>query len=140
MKKIAVILCSKSKQDYACSVREMYCSSVLFRAREYFMDLCYDEWYVNTSKYGFMSPDKVIEPYDSWYITKTSSNSQLKNNPNLTIDELNTMTGWLTSNLKLREFLKVHLIPRLLDKNPDVIEKFIHSKETVTQCEEAKNF
>ncbi len=70
----------------------------------------------------------------------TAVGSQLKNNPNLTIDELNTMTGWMTSNLKLREFLKVHLIPRLLDKNPDVIEKFIHSKETVTQCEEAKNF
>jgi len=66
--------------------------------------------------------------------------SQLKNNPKLTLDELNTMTGWLTSNLKLREFLKVHLIPRLLDKNPYVIEKFIHSKEAVTQCEEAKNF
>jgi uncharacterized protein YneF (UPF0154 family) len=65
---------------------------------------------------------------------------QLKNNPNLTIDELNTMTGWLTSNLKLREFLKVHLIPRLLDKNPDVIEKFIRSKEAIIQCEEAKNF
>jgi hypothetical protein len=66
--------------------------------------------------------------------------TQLKNNPNLTIDELNTMAGWLTSNLKLREFLKVHLIPRLLDKNPDVIEIFVHSKEAVTQCEEAKNF
>ena len=65
---------------------------------------------------------------------------QLKNNPNLTLDELNTMTGWLSSNLKLREFLKVHLIPRLLDKNPDVIEIFVHSKEAVTQCEEAKNF
>ena len=66
--------------------------------------------------------------------------TQLKNNPNLTIDELNTMTGWTTPNLKLREFLKAHLIPRLLDKNPDVIEQFIHSKEAVIQCEEAKNF
>ena len=65
---------------------------------------------------------------------------QLKNNPKLTIDELNAMTGWLTSNPKLREFLKVYLIPRLLDKNPDVIEKFIHSKEAIIQCEEAKNF
>ena len=66
--------------------------------------------------------------------------SQLKNNPKLTIDELNAMTGWLTSNLKLREFLKVYLIPRLLDKNPDVIKKFIHSNEAIIQCEEAKNF
>jgi hypothetical protein len=69
-----------------------------------------------------------------------SVGKQLKNNPNLTIDELNTMTGWTTPNLKLREFLKAYLIPRLLDKNPDVIEQFIHSKEAVIQCEEAKNF
>lgn len=64
-KRIGVILCSKSKQDYACSVREMYDNSVSFKARAMFMDLVYDEWYVNTSKYGFMSPDMVIEPYDS---------------------------------------------------------------------------
>lgn len=68
MRKVAVILCSKSKQDYACSVREMYDCSISFKARRIFMDLCYDEWYVNTSKYGFMEPNKMIEPYDSWYI------------------------------------------------------------------------
>jgi hypothetical protein len=109
MKKIAVILCSKSKQDYECSVREMYCSSVLFRAREYFMDLCYDEWYVNTSKYGFMSPDKVIEPYDSWYITKTSSNSQLKNNPNiLTRDMINTWLDKVRQQFPNPEEIELH--------------------------------
>lgn len=83
MQVIGVILCSKSKQNYICSVRKMYNCSVLFRAREKFMDLAYPEWYVNTSKYGFMSPDLIIEPYDSWYISKTSKNSQLKNNPNI---------------------------------------------------------
>ncbi len=64
-----------------------------------------------------------------------SVGTQLKNNPNLTIEELNTTTGWFTSNPKLKEFLKVHLIPRLLDKNSDVIEKFINAKEILLQCE-----
>lgn len=68
MKKIAVILCSKSKQDYPCSVREMYDSSISFKARRIFMDLAYDEWYVNTTTKGFMEPSMVIEPYESWYI------------------------------------------------------------------------
>ena len=68
MRKIGIILCSKSKQDYACSVREMYDCSISFKARRIFMDLAYDEWYVNTTSKGFMEPSMEIEPYDSWYI------------------------------------------------------------------------
>jgi hypothetical protein len=93
MKKIAVILCSKSKQDYTCEVAEMYNTSMLFSAQQSFMDAVYDEWYVNTSKYGFMSPDKVIEPYDSWYIKKTSKTSQLANNPNILTEKM--VNTWL---------------------------------------------
>jgi hypothetical protein len=92
-RRIGVILCSKSKQDYACSVREMYDLSVSFKARAMFMDLAYDEWYVNTSKYGFMSPDKVIEPYDSWYIRKTHKTQQLKDNNNILTPEMKN--DWL---------------------------------------------
>lgn len=69
--RIGVILCSKSKQDYTCSVREMYDSSVSFKARRIFMDLTYDTWYVNTTSKGFMNPDDVIEPYDSWYLEQS---------------------------------------------------------------------
>ena len=41
MERIGVILCSKSKQDYPCSVREMYDVSISFKARRIFMDLVY---------------------------------------------------------------------------------------------------
>tara|TARA_B110000503_G_scaffold114750_1_gene172568 strand:+ start:117 stop:917 length:801 start_codon:yes stop_codon:yes gene_type:complete len=72
MKRIGVILCSKSKQDYACSIKEMYDCSISFKARRIFMDLAYDEWYVNTTLgtgvYRFVNPLTIIEPYDSWYI------------------------------------------------------------------------
>ena len=72
MRKIGIILCSKSKQDYACSVREMYDCSISFKARRIFMDLAYDEWYVNTTLgtgvYRFVNPSTIIEPYGSWYI------------------------------------------------------------------------
>jgi len=93
MKKIGVILCTKSKYDYACTAAEMYQPSVLFSARQTFMDTMYDEWYINTSKYGFMKPEMEIEPYDSWYIGKTSKNSQLKNNPNILTREM--IDEWL---------------------------------------------
>ncbi len=68
MRRVGVILCSKSKQEYPCSVREMYDCSISFKARRIFMDLAYDEWYVNTTSMGFMEPSMEIEPYDSWYI------------------------------------------------------------------------
>ena len=115
MRIVAVTLCAQHKQDYTCSVREMYCGSVLFRAREYFIDLAYDEWYVNTSKYGFMSPDKIIEPYDSWYLKKMSSNGQLKNNGNVLTRDM--IDAWLD---------KV----RLQFPNPEQVELHCHlSKE-----------
>ena len=93
MKTIGVILCSKTKTDKTCSVREMYNDSVSFRARRIFMDLAYDEWYVNTSKYGFMNPNMVIEPYESWYITATKKTSQLGDNNNVLTEDM--IEGWL---------------------------------------------
>tara|TARA_R110000744_G_scaffold294678_1_gene404898 strand:- start:45 stop:854 length:810 start_codon:yes stop_codon:yes gene_type:complete len=88
MEKIGIILCSKSKQDYACEAGEMYQTSTLFSAQQAFMDAVYNKWYINTSKYGFMEPTKWIEPYDSWYIKKTSKTSQLSNNPNILTNEM----------------------------------------------------
>ena len=66
--RVAVILCSNTKKDTMCSVIEMYNDSVSFRARRIFVDYAYEEWYVNTSKYGFMEPSIVLKPYDSWYL------------------------------------------------------------------------
>lgn len=76
MKKVGVILCSQTKKDYGCDVRQMYNDSISFRARRIFMDFVYHEWYVNTSKYGFMEPSFIVEPYDSWYITSTNTRNK----------------------------------------------------------------
>jgi hypothetical protein len=60
---------------------------------------------------------------------------QLKHSPNLTIDDLNSMADKQTNNLKLNEFLKLQLIPRILDKDPNNINNYIHSKEALNQCD-----
>jgi hypothetical protein len=60
---------------------------------------------------------------------------QLKHSPNLKIEDLNDMADKQTPNLKLREFLKLQLIPRVLDKNPETINTYIHSTEALNQCE-----
>ena len=65
----------------------------------------------------------------------TSIGLQLKHSPNLKIEDLNNMADKQTNNLKLKEFLKLQLIPRILDKNPETIKTYINSKETLNQCE-----
>ena len=41
MKKVGVILCSQTKKDYGCDVRQMYNDSISFRARRIFMDFVF---------------------------------------------------------------------------------------------------
>ena len=65
----------------------------------------------------------------------TSIGLQLKYSPNLKIEDLNNMADKQTNNLKLKEFLKLQLIPRILDKNPETIKTYINSKEALNQCE-----
>ena len=109
MKKIGVILCSKTKKDNQCSVREMYDDSISFKARRMFMDLAYDEWYVNTSSKGFMNPSMIIEPYDSWYINKTSKNSQLRDNNNvLTNDMIQKWVDLVDSQFPNKDEIELH--------------------------------
>ena len=86
MNRVAVILCSNTKKDYQCSVPEMYNDSVSFRARRIFVDYAYDEWYVNTSKYGFMEPSIVLKPYDSWYLDSKNVRTSGTNTQVLTDD------------------------------------------------------
>ena len=87
MKKIGVILCSKTKANKPMEAWKMYKDSVLFTAKQAFMDMMYDEWYINTAVYGFMKPEQWIEPYESSYLIATSSNSQLKNSGGVTDKE-----------------------------------------------------
>ena len=65
----------------------------------------------------------------------TSIGLQLKHSPNLKIEDLNNMADKQTNNLKLKDFLKLQLIPQILDKNPETIKTFIDSKEALNQCE-----
>lgn len=65
MKKIALISCTKLKKDFPCPAGEMYQESQLFKkASQYISQQDYDDWFILSAKYGFLSKDKVIEPYD----------------------------------------------------------------------------
>lgn len=63
--KLALLSCTKLKQDYPCKAKEMYLKSTLFvKASNYVENCNYDNWLILSAKYGLISKDKLIEPYD----------------------------------------------------------------------------
>ena len=64
MSKIAVINCGSKKKSYACPAREMYEEGSLFKKIRDYVESEYDSYYILSGKYGLMTPDQVIEPYE----------------------------------------------------------------------------
>lgn len=63
--KIALISCTKLKEEFPCEAKKLYSKSTLFnKAVSYIEANDYDDWYVLSAKYGLLSKDKVVEPYD----------------------------------------------------------------------------
>lgn len=55
--------CVAKKRAYAAPARDLYASALFQKARAY-AERTADEWFVLSAKYGLVSPDTVIEPYD----------------------------------------------------------------------------
>jgi hypothetical protein len=132
MRKVAVILCSKTKKDYACQAVEMYQDSWAFKARQLFMDVAYDEWYINTSKYGFMKPEMEIEPYDCWYLG--NGTPQLKVNNKLTPEMVNEWLELLKTQFPNREDIELHChISKIYyDKLKTIFPNIVYYKSQTT--------
>ena len=62
MKRIAICNCTSLKQNYVCSIEEMYSRSPAFRARRDFFNKAYDDWYVFGIEIKHRT--EIIEPYD----------------------------------------------------------------------------
>jgi hypothetical protein len=63
--KIALVSCTKLKEEISCEAKKLYSKSTLFnKAVSYIEERDYDDWYVISAKYGLLSKEKVIEPYD----------------------------------------------------------------------------
>lgn len=64
MDNIFIINCSKEKFNYQVKAADMYCSE-RFNLSKKIVESNNYEWYILSSKYGLLKPDKIIEPYDS---------------------------------------------------------------------------
>ena len=63
MATVALISCAKSKVEQSAPAAELYKSALFNKARTYATERA-DKWFILSAKYGLLSPDRVIEPYD----------------------------------------------------------------------------
>lgn len=72
MSRIAFIACSKTKKRYPAPARELYQGSLFKKALRY-TESEFNQVYILSAKYGLVSLDKVISPYE-----KTLNNMSVK--------------------------------------------------------------
>jgi hypothetical protein len=62
-KKIALVACVSKKRTRPSSAQDLYISDWFRKASTYARRVA-SEWYILSAKYGLVSPDTTIEPYD----------------------------------------------------------------------------
>ena len=60
---IFLVSCVKSKLDAPAPAEDLY-TSIWFRAARQFVERQNAQWFILSAKYGLVSPDTVIEPYE----------------------------------------------------------------------------
>lgn len=64
-KKIALVSCTKLKQSFECKAQDMYMLSTLFKKiTGYIKQHSFYDWYILSAKYGLLTKDTEIAPYD----------------------------------------------------------------------------
>lgn len=75
--KIALLSCTKSKKSYSCKASEMYSESRIFRRAYQYAKLICDEVYILSAKYGLISEEDIIEPYNETLNKKSTQERRL---------------------------------------------------------------
>lgn len=99
LKTLALISCTKDKQDYPCKASEMYLVSDLFRKAYAYAVNNYDSVAILSAKYGLLLPDEKIEPYD---LTLNSMNSKERR------EWAEITFAQMKNNLPLKEITKIY--------------------------------
>jgi len=61
---LGLVSCTKSKKSYSCRASEMYSVSALFRKAYSYAIKRYNLIGILSAKYGFLTADAIIEPYE----------------------------------------------------------------------------
>ncbi len=67
---VGLISCVSRKRNFAAQAQDLYDSALFAKAKDY-VQAHSDRWFILSAKYGLVSPDQVIEPYEETLNTKT---------------------------------------------------------------------
>ncbi|WP_291299937.1 DUF6884 domain-containing protein [Desulfosporosinus sp. BICA1-9] len=102
MSRIALISCTSLKEDYDCPAVELYSKSPTFRLAYAYAEIVADDIYVLSAKYGLVSKDQVLAPYNDTLLDKSEDEkkdwsknvlAQLKDIASLEKDEFIILAG-----------------------------------------------
>ena len=62
--KIAILSCTKSKQNYPCPAKELYSKSAYFQKAYRYAKANCDKIYILSPKYELVEEDQLLEPYE----------------------------------------------------------------------------
>jgi hypothetical protein len=62
--KIALLSCTKLKENKPCVAANMYLPSHLFKKARKYVGANYNYWYILSAEYGLLRPTQMIFPYD----------------------------------------------------------------------------
>lgn len=132
MSRLAIINCKAKKQKYKCAAEEMYDISFQFRHQVNFIKEYYDDYLILSSKYGLISPNKIIEPYE----TTLAKGARLKTVNRLEgeqlkkwIEKVKKQFDWLKDNY---DQIDLHISNAYLDPIKDILgNKITHIKQPV---------
>ncbi len=72
---IVLVSCVKTKQDRRCRAGDMYTSALFQKMMAYAQSLKPKRIFILSAKYGLLSPDDMIEPYEQTCLALNSSGS-----------------------------------------------------------------
>jgi len=102
LSRIALISCTSLKEDHDCPAIDLYSKSPTFRLAYAYAEIVADDIYILSAKYGLVSKDEVIAPYNDTLLDKSvdekkewSNNvlAQLKEKVSLETDEFVILAG-----------------------------------------------
>lgn len=62
--RIAILSCTKAKQNYPCPAKELYSKSIYFQKAYRYAKASCDKIYILSPKYNLVEEDQLLEPYE----------------------------------------------------------------------------
>ena len=113
MKNIVLIACVKTKRKIPSKAIDLYISSLFTKCREYAQLLHPDHIYILSAKYGLVSSEEVIEPYN--LTLNNMSTSEIKEWSKRVLHQLSSVTDLHNDNFTIlagqnyRKYLLPHI-------------------------------